>query len=450
MLLWIVAPSALVVLLFILKAGLMALCVYAFILLLAAARLMTALWMRPLVCTRTLSEEVIRIGETVKVVVRIYNPYWWPILWAYVEETLPEKMRYEGTVRRLLFLLPRQAIHLFYSVTISRRGCHALGPLVFETGDVFGLFRKLRLDRRRDFVTAVPNYTEIEEFHVGQHRLLGVYASERSLFDDPTRIRGIREYQRGDALKRIHWKSTAHSGRLLSKIYDPVEVAGATVVLDFHRESWAEAEAQARARAEERARAGARTDVWEDARAPHETALEAACSICRYLWDGGWSVGLLSNGRDPLGIPGVTLAQARSTETLSEALETARMGWKDDRLEPVFIPARRGPEQFPLIHENLWRLELTDGLPIEGALLDQIPHIERQQVLVVLTGDVSDGFIAGLGRVRALGYRIMVFIVRNTVAHDRAFEALIPHEIEVFDLDHERRLSEIATGRRFF
>jgi hypothetical protein len=137
-------------------------------------------------------------------------------------------------------------------------------------------------------------------------------------------------------------------------------------------------------------------------------------------------------------------------ESLSEALESARLGVKDDRLEPVFIPARRAPEQFSLIHENLGRLAITDGLRIEDALLDRVSHIERQQVLVILTGDVTDSLIAGLLQVRALAYRMMVFIVRNTVAHDRAFEAFVPQGIEVFDLEHEGRLSEIATGRRFF
>jgi uncharacterized protein (DUF58 family) len=439
-LLWIIIPVGLAALLFYLGAGMISLCLYAFFILAISARIMIALWMRPLQCFRNLSDEIIRVGDTVKVVVRIRNPYWWPILWAYAEETLPARMRVDGTMRRLLFLLPRQTQYLFYSVTIARRGCHQLGPLVVETGDVFGLFRKTRVEKSRDFVTAVPFYTEIEEFYVGQRRLLGDFASERSLFDDPTRIRGIREYQRGDALKHIHWKTTAHTGKLMSKVFDPVEVAGATVVLDFHKETWEDAE-----RVEQK-----KPGVLEDPRPPQEMALETACSICRYLWDGGWSVGFLSNGRDPLGIPGITLAQARSMESLSEALESARMGVKDDRLEPVFIPARRAPEQFSLIHENLGRLDITDGLRIEDALLDRVPHIERQQVLVILTGDVTDSLISGLLQVRALGYRMMVFIVRNTVAHDRAFEAFVPQGIDVFDLEHEGRLSEIATGRRFF
>jgi hypothetical protein len=58
-----------------------------------------------------------------------------------------------------------------------------------------------------------------------------------------------------------------------------------------------------------------------------------ACSICRYLSDGGWKLGFFSNGRDPLGLPGITMAQARVTESLSEALEAARQGRVDNRLD---------------------------------------------------------------------------------------------------------------------
>jgi len=428
---WIGIPLFLVSVLFALEAGILVLCLYSFLLLVLASRVMVSLWLKPLECRRALSGEVVRIGETVRVAVRIRNPYLWPILWVYVEETLPEKMPREGTTRRLLFMPPKHIHHIYYSVKITRRGCHAFGPLLVETGDVFGLFRKTRINKTRDFVTAVPEYDVIEEFQVGQRRWLGSYSSKQSLFEDPTRIRGLRDYRRGDALKRIHWKSTARTGRLVSKIYDPVVVAGATVVLDFHRDSWLSA------------------DSGNPSHPACEIGLEAAASICRYLWDGGWKIGFFSNGRDPLGLPGYTVSQAVATESLGAALEAARLGAPDNRLEPVSIRARATPDQFAVIHENLGRLCLSDGLAITDLLLEEISHIEKQQVIVIVTGKVDDDFIGGVLRVRSQGYRLMIFVVHNALSHDRAFEAFVPHGIEVYNLEHERRLTEIATGRRF-
>lgn len=427
---WAALPVLILILAFWMDAGLLAICLYALCFVFLVSALMMSFWLRPLTCVREMSADVVNIGDSVKVVVKLKNPTRWPILWLYAEETLPEKMPSDGTTKRLLFLPPRRSFHLHYRITITRRGCHQIGPLVLESGDVFGLFRKCRIDRRRDFVTALPPYRVIEEFQVGQRRHLGDLTAKRSVFEDPTRVRGVREYERGDALKRVHWKHSARTGRLYSKIYDPVTEAGATVVLDFHEANWpAVAEGEGK-------------------KPPSENAIEIACSICRYLSDGGWKVGFFSNGRDPLGIPGITLAQARATDSLSEAVEAARRRRRDERLEPISIRARRSTEQFSIIHENLGRIELSDGLPIEDVLQGELPYIEREQVLVVLTGRITDSFIAAMLTARELGYRIMVFVVSNRDGHDRAFESFVPNGIEVYDMDTDWRLKEIAAGRK--
>jgi uncharacterized protein (DUF58 family) len=429
---WIALPVAALAAAFYFEAGMLAVCFYALFLLLILSRLMTLFWLRPIACERDLSAEVVHVGDMVDVTLRIENRSPWPILWIYAVETLPEKMATEGSTRRLLFLFPRRTFLLHYTLSVSRRGCHQVGPLVLESGDVFGLFKKCRVEPRRDFITALPPYRIIEEYEVGRRRNLGDLTAKRSLFEDPTRIRGVREYQRGDALNRIHWKATARSGRLCSKVYDPVCEAGATVVLDFHRDSWSAARS---------------TDPNKPA---SELAIEIACTICRYLADGGWKVGFFANGRDPLGVPGVTLAQARATDSLAEALRAARMGRRDNRLAPISIRASRAPDQFLAIHENLGRIELSDGLPIEPLLLGELAYIDREQVLVVLACSASDSFITGILRARELGYRIMVFFICNTEAHDRAFDAFVASGIEVFNMDADWRLKEIATGRRSF
>lgn len=428
---WVALPLAGLGLTFAMRSGTLAICFYTLFLLLALSRLMTLFWLRPLSCEREISDDVVKIGDVVKVTCRLRNLSPWPILWLYAEETLPEKMPVLGTPKRLLFLPPGRSFYLSYSITMMARGCHRLGPVVMESGDVFGLFKRSRIDRRRDFVTVLPAYHVIEEFQVGRQRRLGDMGAMRSIFEDPTSIRGVREYRRGDALKRIHWKATARTGNLMSKIYDPVLEAGATIVLDFHRETWKKARS------------------FEEGVVPSEMAIEIACTICRYLSDGGWKVGFFSNGRDPLGLPGISMAEARATDSLGEALEAARMGLLDERLAPISIRARRSAEQFALIHENMGRLELSDGLAIEELLLEELAHIERTQALVFVTGDVPDGFVAGVLRAREIGYRIMVFVVCNNEAHDRAFEFFLPHGIEVYRMDEDWRLKEIATGRQF-
>ena len=58
------------------------------------------------------------------------------------------------------------------------------------------------------------------------------------LFEDPTRLAGVRLFQQGDPLNRVHWRATARTGALHSRVYENSRVAGATLLLDFHQESY--------------------------------------------------------------------------------------------------------------------------------------------------------------------------------------------------------------------
>lgn len=432
LLIWVALPAAALGLLFAFNIGLIAVAVYAFVALVVVAHFMTGFWLRPLVCTRTLDREVVTIGDSVKVITKLYNPAPWPILWLYAEETLLPDSGAQGTWRRLLFLPPRRSFYLTYQIVPPRRGCHPIGPLILESGDVFGLFRRCRVEPRRDFITVLPKYSVLADFEAGRQPRLGDLAAARSIFEDPTLPRGVREYRRGDPLKRIHWKSSARTGSLRSRLFDPVIEAGATVVLDFHRDSWSEAHS-----------------FEKDPQPPSEQAVEIAATVCRFLSDSGWRVGFFSNGRDPLGLPGITLAQARATDSLTQARDLAGDRPADNRLAPIAIRAASSPEQFSIIHENLGRIELSDGLPIEALLPEELPYIPRRQALVVISGAVSDGLLTALGDAHALGYRVLLLVVCNNIAHDRAFEWLVPRGIEVYRMDKGWRLKEIVIGRQY-
>ena len=65
-------------------------------------------------------------------------------------------------------------------------------------------------------------------------RPIGDVRLTHRLYEDPTRIAGVRPYEAGDPLNRIHWRATARTGRLHSKVYEPSTLAGATILLDFH------------------------------------------------------------------------------------------------------------------------------------------------------------------------------------------------------------------------
>ena len=57
---------------------------------------------------------------------------------------------------------------------------------------------------------------------------------------------------------------------------------------------------------------------------------------------------------------------------------------KSDRLRPVVIPTRRGPEQLIQILESLARAELTDGLDFPQLVSETISRMPRDATVIAI------------------------------------------------------------------
>ena len=100
------------------------------------------------------------------------------------------------------------------------RGVHHFGPLEARLGDPFGLFpRRIRVAPENEVVVypaihallhSVPQWSGngVAEAHRGQP------------VDVPPDVSTIRDYAPTDGLSRIHWASTARTGRLISRTFD--------------------------------------------------------------------------------------------------------------------------------------------------------------------------------------------------------------------------------------
>ena len=55
----------------------------------------------------------------------------------------------------------------------------------------------------------------------------------KGLFEDPSLFAGVRPYQPGDPLRRIHWKATARVGRPVSRRYDPAREREVLIAVDM-------------------------------------------------------------------------------------------------------------------------------------------------------------------------------------------------------------------------
>lgn len=110
---------------------------------------------------------------------------------------------------------PQGNDRITYAVTTERRGEFVTGPLTIRRFDPFGL---ASADRRYSAVSTVrvrPRVFPLRMLPSGRRRDLEGPTRERS--EGSGTFHQLRQYQPGDDLRRVHWKSTARTGELLVK-----------------------------------------------------------------------------------------------------------------------------------------------------------------------------------------------------------------------------------------
>jgi uncharacterized protein (DUF58 family) len=271
-------------------------------------------------------------------------------------------------------------------------------------------------------VLVFPRVIPLPGYDLASRRPIGEVRLTHRLFEDPTRISGVREYRQGDALNRIHWRATARTGALHCKMYEPSCIAGLTVLLDFHQTGYP-------ARSE-----------------PHrsELAVTAAASLANAVYQLGQQVGLVTNGRD---------AADRIREegyrhefrTRALALDTVEMQGSSTRLRPLIVETRRGAEQLVRILETLARVELTDGLTFAQLVLEATSRLPRDATVVALLPDVSPETAIALGSLKRRGYAVTVVLL---MFEDENFAEcmgrLLAEGIDVRRVENEAAIAEVC------
>ncbi len=378
------------------ELGLLVLSGYVIAGLLLFGRLVPSSWTRQLAAERTTGLASAEMGDSMQLGVTLRNAGAFRIPWMLMEDSAPladlnaqpPRLRRRGASVALASLRPGESKTLSYEVEFLRRGYYQFGPLLVETGDLFGLYRTYRILTDPHFVIVYPKVLPLETYDIESPRPIGEIRLAHRLFEDPTRISGIRPFEGGDPINRVHWRATARTGTLQSKTFESTSVAGATIVLDFNREAFPE----------------------ESALYTSELAVTLAATLARALDQGGQQVGLVSNGRDAVDrmkFQGWDLT-FKTREFAKRRLQTQT---DNQRLTPVVVETRRDSGQFQRIIETLARLELTDEFAFPEMLADAGPHLPRSATVLAIVSRVTQELAAGLGRLRRRGYSVLALVV---------------------------------------
>jgi uncharacterized protein (DUF58 family) len=172
------------------------------------------------------------------------------------------------------------------------------------------------------------------------------------LLDDPLRCVGVRDHYPEDSLRRVHWKATAHRGRLQVRVHEPAATPTLMIVLNVStfEHHWQ----------------GILPDLFE-------RTLSVAGSVATWAVGRGYKVGLAANG-----------CVSRSDQ-------------------PVRVPPGRSPGQLTAILESLAHVTSFATASMGELLRRESPRAPWGATFVAITAVVTRDLPAALYSLRRAG-----------------------------------------------
>src|SRR5690606_27767342 len=119
-----------------------------------------------------------------------------------------------------------------------------------------------------------------------------------------------------------------------------------------------------------------------------ELCVTTAASLANAVYQVGQPIGLATHGRDAadrIRQEGWRVEYA----TRRAAQHDASMEERSDRLRPLVVETRRGPEQLQRILETLARVELTDGLRFHQLIEETRDRLPPDATVIAVLADVT-------------------------------------------------------------
>ena len=124
-----------------------------------------------------------------------------------------------------------------YFIEPQMRGVYKLGPARLETTDPLGLFTfSAPLNITTELVVH-PDPVPARDWAVGGEGMHGLRERDgKTRRGEGMDFHGVRPYREGDALRRVHWPTTARTGKLAVVEFERAYQQDITILLDLRRD----------------------------------------------------------------------------------------------------------------------------------------------------------------------------------------------------------------------
>jgi len=390
---------------------------------------------------REFSEKRVLFGEEITLSLSVENAKLLPLPWLETEDSVPSALVYPDRHMRisvrsnsvvfenLFSILPYERVKRRYTIQCVARGVHTFGPTVLRSGDVFGFLNREVSLPNWQYLLVYPMIVPLTRFGLPARHPFGDFRAPRRLLEDPLRVIGVRNYSYGDDLRRIHWKATARTMQLQSKIYEPTTTF--TLVIFLNVVSQLDAYY------------GINPEL-------QELSICAAASVADWALDQGFAVGLYANTimympevglsadkewdkdtpqdgtHEDVGTNVAPLSGARINTLEGESsLRTVIEGQLKRRR--IHLPPASNEEQRKRIMEVLARIQSYFGSSIEDVIQTERTRLPAGATIVVITSTIGELLLDSLTRMRQSGHAITVLYAGDTPLPTRLAGATVYH-----------------------
>lgn len=190
---------------------------------------------------RQVSQVELLAGDTLRIRISITRKNQFPLFFLAVEEVLPPTItRLYPTlnVSRLLFPGFKKTMSLTYEIPAVPRGEHILSEIRLKTGDLLGLIEKQVVLPVYKSVLVYPKPVPITFQLIESDFEQGRNSSAVKLNRESAIVSGIRDYEPGDRMHAIDWKSTAKRSTLMTKQFEENRSKDLFLLLDCQAPSY--------------------------------------------------------------------------------------------------------------------------------------------------------------------------------------------------------------------
>jgi uncharacterized protein (DUF58 family) len=336
---------------------------------LALRSLWSRFGLRALEYERRLSAHRVLWGERIDLDLIVRNGKPLPLPWLRIDDTITHGAEIVGreltpSVRRGYDVLREtwsigwfERVTRHFQIVGTRRGSYRFVSAELRVADLFASAHRTEERPISTSYRVVPRIVAVRSAVTPS--ALGTVKATRGLYEDPSLFAGVRPYQPGDPLRRVHWKATARLGAPVSRRYDPAREREVLIAVDIQTmpgEAW--------------------MLNWNDDLV--EGLCVAALSLARTFVGDGIPVGLAVNA------------------------------FSDRPQRTVFVPPSAAPGQLAAIADLLADVSPYASVPFERLLADVAHRTPLGSSVIALSCRDPVEFVPILRRLRTQGYAVTV------------------------------------------